>query len=127
MAKKLIEVYERNTSSDEAKPEGKQTFVSGHWRTYGGEKKVKPEKNVEQKKIKESKKSSASKGLGDQKAPLRSMSILNAKIAKNTAVLPSMAKDINTMRTNLDKFLGSVGSDGGGFGSPNLFGKGNRK
>ena len=126
MAKKLIEVYERNTSSDEAKPEGKQTFVSGHWRTYGGEKKVKPEKNVEQKKIKEAKKSSASKGLGDQKAPLRSMSILNAKIAKNTAVLPSMAKDINTMRTNLDKFLGSVGSDGGGFGSPNLFGKGKR-
>ena len=124
MAKKLTEVYEKNTSSEEAKPEVKQTFVSGHWRTYGGEKKVKPEKNVEQKKIKEAKKSSASKGLGDQKAPLRSMSILTARIAKNTAVLPDMAKDINTMRNNLDKFLGAAGSDGDGFGLLDLLGLG---
>lgn len=124
MAKKLTEVYEKNTSSEEAKPEVKHTFVSGHWRTYGGEKKVKPEKIVEQKKIKEAKKSSASKGLGDQKAPLRSMSILNARIAKNTAVLPDMAKDINTMRNNLDKFLGAAGSDGDGFGLLDLLGLG---
>ena len=51
MAKKLTEVYEKNTSSDESKPEVKQTFVSGHWRTYGGEKKVKPEKTLEKQEV----------------------------------------------------------------------------
>lgn len=125
MAKKLTDVYEKNTSSDESKPEVKQTFVSGHWRTYGGEKKVKPEKTLEEKKIKEAKKSSTSiTGLGEQKAPLKRMNILAAKIAKNTSVLPDMAKDINTMRTNLDKFLGAASADDGGFSLLDLLGLG---
>ena len=120
MAKKLSEVYEKNTS-----PEVKHTFVSGHWRTYGGEKKVKPEKTLEEKKIREAKKSSTNiTGLGEQKAPLKRMNILAAKIAKNTSVLPDMAKDINTMRTNLDKFLGAAGADDGGFSLLDLLGLG---